>query len=92
MTRRDRAHNKVKTQNWIDDNTGSLAQGKHESNYGKVELHRDIDRVFDIIGTCGECRFYDQDSGVCATRCVCGEHVSVDHYCGYFKPLKKGKK
>lgn len=50
---RNEAHNKVIE--WIDD----LSDKPSTWHYGKVELHRDIDRIFDSLESrkCSNCRF-----------------------------------
>lgn len=50
---RDEAHNKVIE--WIDD----LSDKPSTWHYGKIDLHRDIDRIFDSLESrkCENCKY-----------------------------------
>jgi hypothetical protein len=58
MTRHE-VHNKVKI--WIDD----MSEKPSTWHYGKMELHRDIDRIYDALNSqdCKQCKHHLSDNG-----------------------------
>jgi len=53
-------HDKVSE--WISDTDTKWEQHK-TNHYGKIELHRDIDRVLDTVNsrTCEHCKYYKSE-------------------------------
>ncbi len=74
---RDEAHNKVIE--WIDD----LADKPTAWHYGKIELHRDIDRIFDSLESrkCDKCLYFSSSGYGFG---LCSKGVSSDFKIGTF--------
>ena len=86
MNPREEVHHKVKL--WIDENVEDKKQAWH---YGKMELHRDIDRIYDNFESrkCESCKFSWEDDKYKHLKCgYINEDNMKDcsgHYCGQWE-------